>query len=310
MDSTATANPLLTLTLNKFMQGNEAFVAGDLFPVFFTGEQAAEYYVFDADNMLSIPTDIRRAPAGDYTRSMSKLSEDTYNCREFGHEEPVDDSTRKKYSKAFDADRAASDRLGNILLINREIRAAAKAAAITNTSTPVVKWDAANATVIADIDAAKDVIHSKCGMEANLLVLPRSVFKIVKRLSAITDLMKVTGNKVVTPQLLAELFGVPKVRIAGGLYNSAHQGQALAAAQIWSDNVVLAHVNPAQDMQAVNFGRTFAWTGETGGGDNLAIVESYREEKVRSDIHRARQCVDEKITGMECAYLLSDVLTS
>ncbi len=148
-----------------------------------------------------------------------------------------------------------------------------------------------------------------CGLEPNLLVLPRAVFTKIKRLAEFIELIKYTQKGVATEELLAELFGIDQVVVAGGIENKANEGQAVNPGQIWGDNVVLAHVDPSQDLKAPNYGRTFAWTGETGGGDNLAVVESYREETKRSDIHRARHDVDEKVTGAECSYLLSDVLT-
>lgn len=309
MNVKATANPVLTTTVNKFMQDNKAFVAGRLFPVFYTGEQSASYYVFDTENILSVPKNIGRAPSANYSRSMMKLSDDTYNCKEFGHEEPVDDRERKKYSRSFDADTAAANRLGHVLLMNREFRAREKALTIPYTSTPAIKWDAANATVIKDVDAAKEVVYNNCGLEPNLLVLPRAVFTKIKRLAEFIELIKYTQKGVATEELLAELFDIDQVVVAGGIENKANEGQAVNPGQIWGDNVVLAHVDPSQDLKAPNYGRTFAWTGETGGGDNLAVVESYREETKRSDIHRARHDVDEKVTGAECSYLLSDVLT-
>lgn len=308
MNAKATANPVLTKTLNKFMQDSNVFVANRLFPVFFTGEQSAAYYVSDTENALSVPKNIGRAPSANYSRSMQKLSDDTYNCKEFGHEEPVDDRERKKYSAAFNADLAATNRLGRVLMFNREFRARDKALTIPYTSSPGTKWDANGATVIKDVDAAKEVVFNNCGMEANLLVLPRVVFNKIKRLAEFIDLIKYTQKGIATEVLLAELFGIDEVIVAGGIENKANEGQAVNPGQIWGDNVVLAHVDPSQDLQAPNYGRTFAWTGETGGGDNLAIVESYREETKRSDVHRARQDVDEKVTGNECAYLLSDVL--
>lgn len=307
MNATATANPVLTTLVNKFTQDPKTFVAPYLFPTFYAGEQSADYYVFDAENLLDVPRDISRAPSAAYKRMVSKLSDDTYNCKEFGIEEPVDDRERKKYSKSFDADKAAAMRIGNVLLLNREFRARAKALTIPNTASPGTKWDAGG-TPIADVDVAKEVIHNACGMDPNLLVLPRNVFNCVKRLAAFIDLVKYTQKGVMTEDLLAELFGVDRVVVAGGIENKANEGQAVNPGQIWVDDVVLAHVDPSQDLKAVNFGRTFAWTGETGGGDNLALVESYRDEEIRSDVHRGRHDVDEKITGSECAYLLSNVL--
>lgn len=65
---------------------------------------------------------------------------------------------------------------------------------------------------------------------------------------------------MITEQILAAVFGVSEVLVAGGLVNTAAEGLSLNPASIWGDTVILAHVESAQDLSAPNFGRTFAWS--------------------------------------------------
>ena len=308
MKAAATANPVLTQTATKFMHNANEFVGRVLFPFFFTGEQAAQYYVFDRENALNIPTDIQRAPGTGYSRSVMKLSDDSYACKEYGHEEPVDDIEKAKYASALDADRAAVVRGTNIIMVNHELRSYALATgAGVATSSPGTKWDAAGGDPIGDVKASREVIHDNCGMDPNLLVIGRDVFNVLSELDVILQKIKYVQKGIVTADLLAPIFGVDRVVVAGVVKNNAAEGQTISPAKIWGESVVLAHVNSAQDLKAPNFGRTFAWNKNTGR--NGVLVKSYREEKINSDIHRVTQDVSEKLVGAECGYHLSNVLT-
>jgi hypothetical protein len=293
----------------KFLQDAKGFIGGRLFPRFNTGLQSAAYYVFDEANMLNWPTNIQRAPSAPYSRSLMKLSDDSYNCREFGHEEPVDDGERAKYSIALDADAAAARRAANVILCNAELRVKTKAtSAAVPTTTPGTKWDQANSDPIGDVDAAKEAIVKATGMQANVMTINYDVYKVLKEHVKITDKIKYTQRGIVTLDVMAAVFQLDEILLAYTVQNTANEGQAATPNFIWGDGVVIAHRESGQDLMAPNFGRSFAWTQFTG--QDGMLVDTYREDRVKSDVHRAAQWVDEKIVGAKCGYYLSDTLAS
>lgn len=308
MNSKATANPILTQTAVKFMHNAKEFAAYALFPLFLTGEQASQYYVYDRENALNVPKNIQRAPGSAYKRSVMKLSDDSFSCKNYGVEEPVDDTEKAKYASALDADKSATSRATGIVMINHEIRCYKKATGPdVQSSSPATKWDDPTANPIGDIDAIKEVIHDNCGLDANTIVFSRDVFNVLKEREDILDKIKYTQKGIVTADLLAAVFGVENIVVAGAVTNTAAEGQAMAVSKIWGDSVVVAHVNKAQDLKAPNFGRTFNWS-KMSGAKGISI-KSYREENIDSDVHRACQHTDEKLVGAECGYHLSDVLS-
>ena len=309
MNSNVAFNPVLTLTAQKFMQDAPAFVGRRLFPLFFTALQAANYYVFDRENLLNTPTNIRRGPAAPYARQVMQLSGDSFSCQNYGVEEPVDDEERAKYGSAVDADNAAVRRGVNTILINHEMRVRNKIVSSTAipTSSPGTQWDLANSTPIQDVRAMREAVHSNCGLDANTLCVNRNVFNVLCDHPQILDRIKYSERGIITQQILAAVFGVDEVLVAGGVTNSAAEGLALSPAGIWDDTVVLAHVETAQDLSAPNFGRTFAWRQFTGP-DGLQTF-TYRQNEIDSDVQRVRQHCDEKLVGPECGYVLSDVLS-
>lgn len=308
MKSTATANPILTGHAVQFLQNASEFVGRQLFPVFNTQEQSGDYYVFDRENWLNIPTEIRRAPGTQYKRSLMTLSDDSFATKNYGIEEPVDDSEYAKYASRLDADKAAVNRAMHIVLWNHEIRVHTAATGISNTSSPSTKWDAAGGDPIGDVDAAREVIHDGCGMDPNVMVIGRNVFNVLKELDVILQKIKYVQRGIVTADLLAPIFKVDRVIVAGAVRNTAAEGQALSVAKLWDEEVVLAHVNGAQDLKVPNFGRTFSWSAREGSGRGGIQVVSYREETIESNVHRAKQFTDEKLVGEECGYYLSNTL--
>ncbi len=306
---TPTFNPVMSGVATRFMQDSAGFVGLRLFPAFNTALQAANYYVFDKSNMLDTPTDLRRAQSSVAKRIAMKLSSDTYSTKEYMLEGPVDDRERRKYQNQFDLDAAVVRRVLSGVMLNHEIRVHDL---VTNTSlipnsSPSIKWDGTNPTPIQDVDVAREAIHSATGLEANTMVVSRSTFNVLKELSVILDKIKYTERGIVTPDLLAAVFGVQRFIVAGGLINTANEGQALTIASLWGDDVVLAHVETAQDLMAPNFGRTFVWTESQVGA---ATVKTYRDDPRHSDIHNVQQDTDEKLVGAEAGYLLSNVLTA
>jgi hypothetical protein len=122
MKSTATANPVMTGHAVEFMRNPMGFVALLLFPAFSSAEQSAQYYKWLKGNSLNIPQNIQHAPGTPFSRSMPSISDDTYVCKDYGHETPVPDEIRKKYKNRINADIAAVRRNIEIIKVNHELR--------------------------------------------------------------------------------------------------------------------------------------------------------------------------------------------
>jgi hypothetical protein len=307
--SSATVSPVLSGLAVDFQANAAGYVGPALFPNFFTAEQSAGYYKFDTKNLIGVPKNLRRAPSAPYQKWQAVLSDDSYSCKEYGLEEAVDDSERKKYANMFDADVSAIRRTTTGIILAREVRIKTLATgASVPTSSPTKKWDETDADIYGDVNTAKKAIEKACGLLPNVMTINRDVFLVMQNHPSIVDRIKYTSSKSVTAEMIAALLEIERLIVAGTVYNSAADGQAASAAYLWGDAVILAHVNPAQDLKVPTFGRTFVWSGEIGP-DGIA-VESYRDDSIRSDVHRVRQHIDEKICGASLGYHFSDVLST
>ena len=305
MTSAATANPVLTTLFVGFMHDARYFVASKMAPFFMSGLQSAAYYKWARENALNVPKNIKRAPRTAYSRGVPMLTDDNFYCQEYGHEEPVDDGERKKYAAYFDADRAAIKRVADVFLVKRE-QAVRDLAATLPGNAPTVHWDDPASNPFEDVEAARKHIHDQTGLECNLMNLPRSVFIALSYHPMVLDRIKYTQKGVITADLIAALFKVDEVVVAGGIENKAPEGLAVDPDQIWGKDVYLAVADGSQDLQAPSFMRTFAWTEETGP-DGFQI-KTYRDDPINSDVHRGNAYLDYKITADYAGYRIAGAI--
>lgn len=307
MKSSATANPVLSGHYQKFARDEAGFIAEALAPTFNTGEQSAQYYVFNKENQLLVPTKIGRAPGAPHVEVGMQLSDDNFFCENYGLKIAVPDEDRKKYASFLDADLAAMKRTSDIIKVNRELRVKAlvtDANTVPNAS-PAIKWNVANSLPGDDVDAAKEAIRKGTGLRANTMVISETVRLVLQRHEAIRKMFQLAINGVLTLDMLKTYFDIQNIHIAGTVLATSNEGGAITADDIWSDQVVIAHVEPGQNLMAPNFARSFNWS-QIGSVEGQ--VTSWRDDDRKSDMHAVDHSTDEKLTSAEGGYLLDDVL--
>lgn len=301
-------NPLLTGIATRFMAGLP-LAANRLAPTLNTSLHSAAYYIYDTSNFTDVPTDIRRAPSTGFKRLTSKLSDDTFLCKDYGIEEPIDLMELKIYASIFAADKSALERAVRVVAINHEIRVRNLARALAQTGTPTVKWNAgANTTIVSDVQAAKNAIQASIGVDPNLMVIPRDVFNALKIAPEIKGYFTGVVVPVITKAMLESIFEI-EIFVSNDLINTASEGQTASLGGIWGDEVVFAYVQPGQDMKALNLMRTFNYTALDGSGPSGISTFSYTEDVIDSRVVRARQFTDEKVVAAGAGYYLSNVLS-
>jgi len=321
--------PDLGMAMLEFVEGpTMGFIGLEVMPVFLTPESSATYPVIPKEALLSVP-DVSRAPRAAYQRDDWEYERGTFLTSEKGTEEPIDDSERKLYERQVpgSADFIATTRAYKKILRSQEKRIADKMFNATNFTAHAVtnEWDdAANATPIDDVSDGKAAFRLQCGMLPDALVIAYSTFENLKNCDQIVDRIKYTYPGIDIANMnslqLAQAFGVPRVLIGGSVYNSAGKGLAASITDIWNHEYAsLVKISSGPDVTVPGVGRTFLWTDDS---PQNPIVESYREEKIRSDIFRCRHHVDEALmqskddTGTvvsniaaACVYLFSNITT-
>ncbi len=277
--------------------------------------QSANFSKITIESLLR-DTQTLRAPGGGYNRDKYQFDQDSYTCVEYGAEEPVDDREKAIYSYSFDIERISALRAMNRVLRDYEKRVAA---AVSNTTTWTgaalttavsTKWDVpGSATPVDDVLDALESVRASSGMLPNCVIMNWNVFKELQKCDQIIDQIKHSGHddpKQVTTQMLAALFHVEEVLIAGGVKNTAAEGQSASISDIWNaTRVMVAKICRSSDLREPCIGRTFHFVGD--GSSEGGTVEQYRDEKVRSDIMRTRMDYHEKIIYPQAGHLLTNI---
>ena len=292
------------------------FIADRVLPVFDSNVQNGTYYNIDIENLLEVP-EVIRAPSGDYPRGDWVYEAKTFNCKEYGWEERVDDSEAAVFADYGSAEEVSTLRAVSILRRRRELRAKSL---LFNTSTFSVhnvtnEWDdATNATPRADVITGVKALRAATGMTPNVLVLGWTVFQNLLVTAEFKDWVKYTNAVVledmeVQRALLARYLTVGEVLVGDVSYNSANKGLSASVTDVWGTEYgMLARVASAgsRDLKEPCLGRTFLWTGDS---PDLYTAETYYEDRTRSNIIRLRHNLVETLVYTGAGYLLGNLTT-
>lgn len=322
--SLATQRPDLAESFMAFdlEANNRGMVATQVFPIVSVQSQAGNFGKIPLAQLLQ-ERETLRAPGAGYARGNWKFDPATYATEEHGAEEPVDDREAQMYADYFDAEVIAAQRAYSAVLVNAEKRVAdsvfnattwngaALTTAITN------EWDQnhiSDATPIQDVENAVHKVYDGSGLWPNALIINRKVFRNLRNLEQIIERINSEGAgnaskpSDITAAMLAQVFDLDYVIVAGMSRNSAKKGAAASIGQIWSSEyAMVCRIATTNDFREPCIGRTFHWgqDGSSPGG----TIETYRDEAVRSDIVRVRHDVDEIVLYKEAGHLLSNVTT-
>lgn len=320
--SLATLRPDLAESFMEFDLEMDArgFVADRVFPVVEVASQAGNFGKIPLEQLLQ-QRDTRRAPGSGYARGTFTFEDATYACLENGAEEPIDDRESRMYAEYFDAEVIHTLRAFSSVLRNAEQRVAD---AVFNTTTwtgstlttaPTNEWDdATNAVPLTDVEAAVQQIYDNSGLWANALIINRKVFRNLRNCDQVVERIASSGAgsptkaSDITEAMLAAVFDLDHIIVAGSSRNSAKEGQAATPVQIWSDEyAMVCKVATSQDFREPCIGRTFHWADD--GSSIGGTVETYRDETVRGDVVRVRHDTDEIVLYAQAGHLLSNITT-
>lgn len=265
--------------------------------------------------------DTARTSRSGYPRGDWEFEQETFATKEFGFEEPVDHRDVNLYGEFFDAEMVSAEMARDQVLRGGEKRIADlifnattwNGASLTTGVTD--EWDDfENALPITDIEGAVVKVYDGTGLWPNALIINRKVFRNLRNCLQIIDRIASSGAgsptkaKDITAQMLAQVFDLDYVLVAGSSRNSALEGQAATPTQIWSSEyAMVARIATTNNVKEPCLGRTFHWgvDGSQIGG----TMETYDDAKVRGEVVRCRNEVHEKVIAAAFGHLLSNVTT-
>ncbi len=252
-----------------------------------------------------------RAPGTAYKATGRTTAKDGYRCVDRGLIEPVDDTNAQDLARYFDAESASAKLCERNVRIAYEQRVAAKTfdTAQWGATGAIVPYTYANKATIDFIEDVKAMIRlvNMRGEQANTLILNKALWDLVKASTLLRTYFFGAngGGAQVTPELVAADLKLQNILVPESSYSVSKKGKDVTDAD-------LRYIWPA----------THLWVGEVKGGapeeggagrtfvlapmaEDLIVVESYREEAIRSNVVRVRQDTDEKIINQCSGTLLT-----
>ena len=284
-------------------------------PILDVPVRAGQYPSFVLKEGQLLKSDVKnRAPYGSFARGTRAFNQETYSALEFGYEEAVDDTVTLDVARFFDAEVIAAKLAKRKLLLAHELRVAAKifdntVFTATNSGTAYTTANLATFDAGADVQEAIDRLLAKGESTSNLkVVIPYAVWTRIRASTKFQNRLRGAGISSDTilnasTQAAAEVFGVAEVLIGRASYDTAPEGVAFAAGNVWSNTLIW--VGSVTQASAGFFGGGAGFTLNWSEYGPAIGVSTYREELIKSNIVRASHYTAEKVVNANAGQLIT-----
>lgn len=301
-------DPVLTSTALSYE--NDEYIADKIFKSFPVKLQTGKHFMYDKGKFRREAS--KRAAAAQSKEVTHNLTTGlAYACEDHALREFVTDEDRdNNVQEANDPYMDATENIMEKLKIDREMELAAfltsssvltQYMALSGNS----RWDNSNSDPITAIETGMQAIHSAVKKKANTLILGKQVYDQVKNHGGVLERIKYVQRAVTTEEILAELFGVEKIYVAGAGYNTANEGQTDTTGYIWGKNAVLCYIAPSVRPKLLTLGLTYTWKQLVVERLNGSKERDRRGQYVRVGDHY----YDQNLVSAECGYLLQTVVS-
>lgn len=288
------------LTAIAIAYRNSRLIADEVLPRVPVGKQEFKYLKYDMAEGFTLP-DTAVGRTSKVNEVEFSATESTSSTQDYGLEDPIPQADLDNAPVNYDPLGRATEQLTNLILLDREKRAAdlvfnaatyatANKATLAGTS----QWsDPTSDPIKAVMDALDGMV-----MRPNIMVLGRATFStLIRHPKIVKAFLGNSGDAgVATREFLAQLFELEAVQVGEGFINTAKRGQAATMARVWGKHAALIYRDTLADA---NRGTTFGFTaqfmdrvagaqedGDIGlrGGTRVRVGESVKELVTANDL--------------------------
>lgn len=292
-------------------------IAEKIAPVYEADAKAGQYLFRSLEGRGAQRLDEnRRAPNTSYQQVTNSWTSDSFETQDYGYESDVDDSLKAYADRYLDLEVSTARILDTKLMLAHEQRVAnllINTASFTATSS-ITAYSQANLAVVDFVGDVQNACEKQRGLGtvANSIVLSYPLWNYVRRAPLFQNYIR--GNfptvlpTIISPEQAAQVFfdqGIEKIYIGGAYQDVGGEGQAYSGSPLWPNTYFWVGKVSGGDFMAGGALRTISW-GEDGG---FKVVESYRDERKRSDVLRVRQTVAEKVIDQRAGQLIQTSAT-
>ena len=311
--------PLTNISV-AYIQSQADFIADKVFPLVPVDKQSDIFWLYTKGDWFRDEAVQRAAATESAGGGYSVDSTNTYACKVFAFHKDVPDQVRSNADAALDMDRDATLFITQRLILRRErvwtetymttgiwgTTVTGTASSPTAGSTFVYWDDYANSDPITDIKVGRMKIKKNTGFRANTLVIGEEAYESLRNHPDIVDRYKYTSSQVVTADMIARLFEVDRLLIAGAVYNTTVEGATDSFDWVVGKSALLCYSAPNPGLMTPSAGYTFAWKGLSGMGYATAI-KNFRMEHLEADRIEGQSAFDCKLVASDLGYYFNNV---
>ena len=288
---------------------NDVYIAEQILPCIPSKKKTGKYFKYDKSKFRKVPS-LRGMGSAAREVGYGVSQSTAYVCKDHALKQLVPDELKDQAPTPLNPEMDAVENVTERLLIEKEYDLAAymsNTSNLTNNTTlsGTSQWsDYANSDPIGDVRTAKQTIHSKIFRDPNVLVLGKQVYDKLVDHPDIVDRVKYSQLGVVTAELLARVFDVPKVIIAAAGYETAKEGQSSSMSYIWGKHAWLLYVTPRPGIRSISFGYHF----QSPSLAKRRRVDKWYDNDREGTWVRVHDFYTREIVSVDCAYLIKNAV--
>lgn len=300
-------DPVLTAVAIAYR--NEFLVADGVMPRVPVARQEFKWWEYALSEGFSLP-DTRVGRKSRPTEVEFGAVERSAVTEDYGLDDAIPQSDVDNAPANFDPRAQASQRITDLILLDREVRVAG---IVQNPSS----YAADNVRTLSGSERFDDFAGSDpletildaldgCIVRPNVMVIGRSALSVLARHPKVVRAHHGNdGDSGIVPRLgLAQIFDLQEVLVGEAFLNRARPGQPVDLARVWGPNVALVHRNPAAGAQG---GLTWGFTAQFG--DRVAGTLPDSDIGLRGGVRvRVGESVKEVVAAPDAGALLRDVI--
>ncbi len=278
--------PLTTMSV-AYIQSEDAFVCGKVFPYVPVDKKSDKYFLYTKDDWFRDDAQLRAPNTESAGGGYDIDNTPSYSCLVYAYHKDVDEQEDANADVPLNMERDATRFVTRKLLLRQEVQwvtnffsgslwtgssTAGDITPGTSAGTGPATWDDPTSTPIEDVQVQQAAILVNTGFEANTFVLGFQVYQKLIRHPDVIDLIKYGAGPgapaVANEAALAKIFSVERVIVSKSVKNTAAKtpgSTTFTGAFTAGKNALLCYVSKAPGIMEPSSGYTFMWKGVSRG---------------------------------------------
>lgn len=284
--------------------GNNAFVAGNLFPTIYSEKEKIDIFEFNKEAFNIYDTE-RAIRANSNVISPQGFKKYTTTLTEHDLSYPIDyreEQEAEKVKLQLHATNVVTE--GLKLKLEKQCADLAQDPNNYPTENKLIlsgsscfNWKSSDPQGV--VDDAKDAVSSKIAQDPNTMIIGQDAWRTLKRHPKLKELISNNQNKLLTLNFLKEIFEIENIFIGKSIFVDKDN----KFVRIWKDNIILAYV-PKLGSSRTEYDPSFAYTVRKKDALN---IDEYQKEGNKVKYIRATDIYDPFLVGAEAGYLIAGV---